>query len=153
VDPNGPMCVCGNRGCLTTFIGSEELAERARELFELDEPPSLAEIVRRARVGDAAALRLVDEVGERLGIVVGTLLNLLNMDVVVIGGEISTVGDMLLDALRRTVKARALPSAMAHTRIVTSNLGPRAIALGAATLILESALKDHQLFPALVEEA
>jgi predicted NBD/HSP70 family sugar kinase len=153
VDPSGPMCVCGNRGCLTTFIGSEELAERARELFELDEPPTLAEIVRRARSGDAPALRLVDEVGERLGVVVGTLLNLLNMDVVVIGGEISTVGDMLLDAVRRRVRGRALPSAMAHTRIVTSNLGPRAIALGAATLILESALKDYQLFPEVAEEA
>ena len=152
VDPNGPMCVCGNRGCLTTFIGSDELAERARELFELKERPTLAEIVRRARAGDAAALRLVDEVGDRLGVVIGTLLNLLNMDVVVIGGEISTVGDMLLDAVRRTVKGRALPSAMAHTRIVTSNLGPRAIALGAATLILESALKDYQLFPTMAEE-
>jgi predicted NBD/HSP70 family sugar kinase len=152
VDPNGPMCVCGNRGCLTTFVGSDELAERARELFELAERPTLAEIVRRARAGDAAALRLVDEVGDRLGIVIGTLLNLLNMDVVVIGGEISTVGDMLLDAVRRTVKGRALPSAMAHTRIVTSNLGPRAIALGAATLILESALKDYQLFPTMAEE-
>jgi predicted NBD/HSP70 family sugar kinase len=152
VDPNGPMCVCGNRGCLTTFIGSEELAERAKDLFELKEAPSLAEIVRRARAGDAPALRLVEEAGNRLGVVVATLLNLLNMDVVVIGGEISTVGDMLLDAVRRTVKGRTLPSAMAHTRIVTSNLGPRASALGAATLILESALKDYQLFPAMAEE-
>jgi predicted NBD/HSP70 family sugar kinase len=116
IDPQGPMCVCGNRGCLTTFIGSEELSERAREVFELDERPTLT-------------------------------------DVVVIGGEISTVGDMLLDALRRSVRGRALPSAMAHTRIVTSNLGPRAIAIGAATLILESALKDPQLFPTNVEEA
>ncbi len=153
VDPNGPMCVCGNRGCLTTFIGSEELSERARELFELEERPSLAEIVRRARAGDKRAVELVEDVGARLGIVVGTLLNVLNLDLVVIGGEISTVGDMLLDALRRAVRVRALPSAMAHARIVTSNLGPRSIAVGAATLVLESALKNQQLFPHSLQEA
>lgn len=147
IDPNGPECVCGNRGCLTTFVGSKELSERARVLFELSEPPALAEIVRRARSGDLTARTLVDDVGERLGMVIGTMLNLLDVSLVVIGGEISTVGDMLLDGLRLAVRKRALPSAVAQTRIVTSNLGPRAIAVGAATLVLSTALTNQQLFP------
>jgi predicted NBD/HSP70 family sugar kinase len=148
IDPDGPVCVCGNRGCLTMYIGSQELSERARVMFGLTEPPPLAEIVRRARAGDLTARSLVDDVGERLGRVLGTLLNLLDVELVVIGGEISTVGDMLLDALRQAVRQRALPSAVAQTRIVTSNLGPRAIAVGAATLVFASALANQQLFPA-----
>ena len=145
IEPNGPACICGNNGCLTTLIGSEELSERARVLFGLDEAPPLEEVVRRARAGDLLARQLVDDVGERLGVVIGTLLNLLDVEIVIVGGEISSVGDMLLDSLRRTVRKRALPSALAQTRIVTSNLGPRSIAVGAATLALASALANQQL--------
>jgi predicted NBD/HSP70 family sugar kinase len=147
IDSAGPLCVCGNRGCLTTFIGSEELSLRAQEMFASPEAPSLSEIVRRARTGDLTARSLVDDVGERLGIVIATLLNTLDVQRVVIGGEISSVGDMLLDAVRHAVRKRALPSAVAQTRIMTSNLGPRAIALGAATLVLAAALTNQQLFP------
>ena len=50
VDPQGPMCVCGNRGCLTTFIGSEELSERAREVFELAESGKPFTVYSRARL-------------------------------------------------------------------------------------------------------
>lgn len=145
IEANGAECICGNRGCLTTLIGSEELSERARILFGLEEAPPLAEVVRRARAGDLLARQLVDDVGERLGVVIGMLLNLLDVELVILGGEISSVGDMLLDGVRRTVRKRALPSALAQTRIVTSNLGPRAIAVGAATLALAAALANQQL--------
>jgi predicted NBD/HSP70 family sugar kinase len=79
-------------------------------------------------------------------VVIATLLNLLDVEVVILGGEISTVGDMLLDALRGTVRKRALPSALAQTRIITSQLGPRTIAIGAATLVLDATLRQ-QTFP------
>lgn len=147
IDSNGPLCVCGNRGCLTTFIGSEELSARAQELFGSEAPPSLAEIVRRARAGDLAARGLIDDAGSRMGIVIATLLNTLDVQLVVIGGEISSVGDMLLDAVRLTLRKRALPSALAQTRVMSSNLGPRAIAVGAATMLLSAALNNQQLFP------
>lgn len=147
IDPAGPTCVCGNRGCLTTYIGAKELSERARVMFGLSEPPTLQEIVRRARSGDLTARALVDDVGERLGRVIGTLLNLLDVELVIVGGEIGTVGDMLLDAVRQAVRKRALPSTVAQTRIVTSSLGERAIAMGAATLVFSSALVNPELFP------
>ena len=145
IDPQGKLCVCGNRGCLTTLIGSAELAERARTMFALETAPPLAEIVRRARAGDLTARELVDQVGGELGVVIATLLNLLDVEVVILGGEISTVGDMLLDALRATVRKRALPSALAQTRIVTGKLGPRTIAIGAATLVLDATLRQQTL--------
>lgn len=146
IDSEGPPCVCGNRGCLTTFIGSEELSARAQQLFASATPPPLSEIVRLARAGDLGARGLIEDAGARLGIVIGTLINTLDVQLVVIGGEIASVGDMLLDAVRHALRKRALPSALAQTRVMSSNLGPRAIALGAATLLLSAALSNQRLF-------
>jgi predicted NBD/HSP70 family sugar kinase len=147
IDPNGPQCVCGLRGCLATFIGADALLARARTRWKRKKPPTVADIVGGARAGDPVARELVDEVGQYLGIAVAGLLNLLNPAVVVLGGEITAVGDLLLDPLRATVRSRALSTSVAETRIVSSRLGERSIAVGAATLVLQSALADRTLFP------
>ncbi|MBN8232576.1 ROK family transcriptional regulator [Corallococcus macrosporus] len=149
VDSNGPLCVCGLRGCLVTLIGSTALTERARELMGTRgrKGPTVRDLVEGARAGDAAAKQIIDGMGAYLGIAVGGLLNLLNPAIVVLGGEISSVGEMLLDPLRASVRQRALSVSMAETRIVTSTLGERAIAVGAATLVLQAALRDRSLFP------
>jgi predicted NBD/HSP70 family sugar kinase len=150
VDPSGPRCLCGLNGCLTTFIGSSAVRALARERMtgERGRTPTVAEIVRSAQLGDAAARTIVDEVGHYLGIAVAGLVNMMNPAVVVLGGEITAVGDLLLDRLRETVHARALSTSVAETRIVTSNLGDQAIAVGAATLVLQAALRDRALFGA-----
>jgi predicted NBD/HSP70 family sugar kinase len=149
IDPNGPPCICGLRGCLGTLIGSEAMLEHARKLWgKSKKAPTVADVVAGARAGDPVARQLVDEVGHYLGIAIAGLLNLLNPAVVVLGGEITGVGDLLLDPLRASIKARALSTSMAETRIVSSRLGERSIAVGAATLVLESALADRSLFPA-----
>jgi predicted NBD/HSP70 family sugar kinase len=148
IDPNGPKCVCGLRGCLATLIGAEALLERARKLWgRSKKSPTVADVVAGAKAGDPVARQLVDEVGTHLGIAVAGLLNLLNPAVVVLGGEITGVGDLLLDPLRTSIKARALSTSVAETRIVSSRLGERNIAVGAATMVLESALADRSLFP------
>jgi predicted NBD/HSP70 family sugar kinase len=149
IDPNGPPCICGLRGCLGTLIGSEAMLEHAKKLWgKSKKAPTVADVVNGAKAGDAVARQLVDEVGHYLGIAIAGLLNLLNPAVVVLGGEITGVGDLLLDPLRASIKARALSTSMAETRIVSSRLGERSIAVGAATLVLESALADRSLFPA-----
>jgi predicted NBD/HSP70 family sugar kinase len=149
VDPAGQQCVCGLRGCLVTLIGTVPLMERARELMGLKGRRTLTvrELVEGARAGDAAARQVIDSLGHYLGIAVAGLLNLINPAIVVLGGEISSVGDLLLDPLRASVRKRALSTSMAETRIVTSALGDRAIAVGAATLVLQAALRDRTLFP------
>lgn len=148
IDPSGPPCVCGLRGCLVMLIGAPALRERAQQAWGLDAPPSIAEIVTRARRGDDSARAIVDDAGSYLGIAVAGLLNLLNPGVVVLGGEITSLGELLLEPLRASVRARALAASIADTRIVTSELGARAIAVGAATQVLEAALANPQLFPA-----
>lgn len=149
IDPSGPPCVCGGRGCLATLIGSEALLTRARAKWgKRKKSPTIADIVTGARAGDPVARGLVDEVGAQLGVVVAGLLNLLNPGVVVLGGEITSVGDLLLDPLRASVRARALSTSVAETRIVASWLGARSIAVGAATMVLDTALADRSVFPA-----
>jgi predicted NBD/HSP70 family sugar kinase len=149
IDPNGPQCVCGLRGCLATLVGADALLARARKLWgKRKRNPTVADIIDGARAGDPVAKEIVDEVGHYLGIVVAGLLNLLNPAVVVLGGEITSVGDLLLDPLRVSIRARALSTSVAETRIVSSRLGERSIAVGGATLVLEAALADRTLFPA-----
>jgi predicted NBD/HSP70 family sugar kinase len=153
IDPQGPECGCGNRGCITMYVGASALAGEARRTFLAGEPASVAEIVRRARMGDARAIPIVDRAGENLGQVIASLLNLLNPRVVVLGGEITSVGDLLLDSLRAAVRKRTLAHVFAQTRIVTSTLGERTVAVGAATLVLEKALADRRLFAVQARES
>jgi predicted NBD/HSP70 family sugar kinase len=149
IDPNGPRCVCGLRGCLATLIGAEALLTRAAKMWgKRKRAPTVADIVAGAKAADPVATQLVDEIGHYLGIAVAGLLNLLNPAVVVLGGEITSVGDLLLDPLRTSVRSRALSTSMAETRIVASRLGERSIAVGAATMVLKIALADRTLFPA-----
>jgi predicted NBD/HSP70 family sugar kinase len=149
VDPSGPRCMCGLNGCLAMFIGSQAIRGIARERMtgERGKTPTIAEIVKSAKSGDPAARTIIDEVGHYLGIAVAGLVNLMNPAVVVFGGEITAVGDLLLDRLRETVRERTLSLSVNETLLVTSNLGEQAIAVGAATLVLQAALRDRALFP------
>jgi len=147
IDPSGPECVCGLHGCLATLIGSPALRERARIAWGLEETPPLAELITRARTGEPIAREIVDQAGGHLGTAVAGLLNLLNPAVVVLGGELTSLGELLLEPLRAEIRARALAASIADTRIVASELGARAIAIGGATRVLEAALADPQLFP------
>jgi predicted NBD/HSP70 family sugar kinase len=146
IDPTGPRCVCGLRGCLVTFIGAPALMARARGLglrgqaFE-----SVSDVVRAAHARNAAAGQLIDEAAAQLGIVVGGLLNILNPSLVVLGGELSSAGELLLSPLREAMRERALSSSVAETKLVASELGEQAIAVGAATLVLESVLRSPVL--------
>lgn len=155
VDPSGPRCICGLNGCLATLIGSQAIRALARERMrgERGRAPTVADVVRAARGGDEAARGIIDEVGRYLGLAVAGLVNLMNPAVVVLGGEISTAGDLLLDRLRETLRTRTLSLSVNETRLVTSNLGQQAIAVGAATLVLQAALRDRALFPTLLQAA
>ncbi len=154
IDPNGPECVCGNRGCLATFVGTRELVSRARHLLARNPDTTLTEdhldiraIEDAALNDDRLALRVVEEAAVRLGIVVAGMLNLLNPGSVIIGGSLARAGDRLVEPLREAVATRTLVSSAAAVDIRTSDLGARAVALGAATHVLVAALADPRLFP------
>jgi predicted NBD/HSP70 family sugar kinase len=152
IDPNGPQCVCGLKGCLTTFIGTPALLERAKNELRaagLDRrpPASIDELVNAALDGDPMSVELIQYAGDRLGIGIANMLNLLNPKTVVLGGGITRASELLLDAVRRTIHGLSLPASISHADIRTTGLSEWGIAVGAATLVLQVALDKPALFP------
>jgi predicted NBD/HSP70 family sugar kinase len=159
VVPGGRQCVCGLRGCLVTVVGAQALRERARELLPQFPGSSLTPAVMNigamedaALAGDPLALQVAREAAEYLGIAVAEMLNLLNPSLVILGGSLARLGDLLLEPLRETVRGRTLLTSLAAAEIRTSDLGPRSVAIGAATRVLEAALENPALFPQCEEQ-
>lgn len=153
IDPRGETCNCGNRGCLTTFVGAPALEARIRALAGVypqsalaTGTPTIARLEAAAREDDPLALQVVHEVAEHLGVAIAGMLNLLNPAAVILGGRIAGLGEKLITPLRATALRRTFVPAAAATEIRTSTLGREGIALGAATLVLDAALRDPRLF-------
>jgi len=151
IDPAGEKCVCGLRGCLATFVSAPALTARIARLAGkyrksplLGREVELLEIGYAARAGDTLAIKLVEEVAEYLAIAIAGWFNLMNPRLVVLGGDLVAVGDTILKLLRERVAPATLVSS-AVADISMSELGTRAIAIGAATLALEAVLSDPDL--------
>jgi len=150
IDPTGPRCRCGLQGCLEAFVGTQYLIERAAvRAAELDVPPTwatdqpgLATLIDAAESGDALATELIADTGHWLGIAVSNLLNLVNPSRVVLGGRLTTAGPLLLGPLRTALAQRTLWTSVESAQVVISQLPADAIALGAATLVLQQALSE-----------
>jgi predicted NBD/HSP70 family sugar kinase len=109
VEPYGRICYCGGRGCLETLIGSNVLLAQAAIL---DPPPrTMDELVERARQGNAVCKRVLREASIRLGRAIGNLCNLLNPDVVVLGGALGRAADLVLEPCRAGISETALAAA------------------------------------------
>ncbi len=154
IDPKGKICRCGLHGCLVTLAGGEALIDRAHELIaEFPASPlagrkfTLNDIEDAALGGDALALQVVREAAQYLGTAVAGMLNLLNPATVIFGGDLTRLGDLLLEPVRDTIRTRTLVSSVAAAEIHVSSLGPRSVAIGAATLVLKAALEDSRIFP------
>jgi predicted NBD/HSP70 family sugar kinase len=155
IDPHGPPCVCGLRGCLTTFVGTQALVARADALRREQpggalgvSPIAIGPLVDAALAGDPVALQVVREAGETLGIALAGMLNLMNPARVIIGGGLARLNELLLEPIRGTVRSRTLVHSLDATEIVTSALGEQDVAVGAATLALQEALADLRRFRA-----
>jgi glucokinase len=128
----GVPCRCGIQDCVEPEASGSGLARAAREhgLGDLD----AAGVFARAAAGDDVAGELVTRFIDRLGAVVGTVVNVLNPNVVVIGGGVSNAGDALFTPLRATVERYALATHRAGLRLVPPMLGERAGSVGAGLL-------------------
>lgn len=158
IDASGARCECGLNGCLTTFIGTNFLLQSAADYARSSGssrpvPKSLDELVDAALAGEPIAAELIRYTGQRLGIGVANMLNLLNPDTVVLGGGITRAGDLLVDAVRKTVGQMSLAESISHADIRVTALDEWGIAVGAATLVLESALQSPEEFAAAAKGA
>jgi predicted NBD/HSP70 family sugar kinase len=137
VDPDGLVCRCGNRGCLETLAGSGALVELLRRSHGQDF--TVATMLAAARDGDVGCRRVIADAGRAIGRAVATLLNVLNPELLVIGGDLAAAGDLLLDGIRESVGRAALPEAARTAEIVAGVLRERAQVLGALALVVSEA--------------
>jgi len=145
VDADGPVCRCGNRGCLETVAGTDALAELLRRSHG-DGLDGRA-IVRLAREGDLGCRRVIADAGRAIGKAAATLVNVLNPELLIVGGDLSDAGELLLDGVRESLERSALPTAVQAADVVAGSLGDRAEVLGAIALVLSEAERDHPLRP------
>jgi predicted NBD/HSP70 family sugar kinase len=131
VDPQGPICRCGNRGCLETFASPPALCELLRRSHG---PMTVPRLLALAAEGDAGVRRAVHDAGRVVGRAVADLCNFINPDLVIVGGDLSAAGDLLLDPMREAVRRFAIPAAAEDVRITAGVLGERAEVLGSLAL-------------------
>ncbi|CAL9571125.1 N-acetylglucosamine repressor [Streptomyces sp. enrichment culture] len=134
LDESGPVCRCGNRGCLETFAA----ARYVLPLLQGTHGPELTmeRVVELARDGDPGCRRVIADVGRHVGSGVANLCNLLNPTRVVLGGSLAEAGELVLAPIRESVGRYAIPSAARQLSVLTGSLGSRAEVLGALALVL-----------------
>ncbi|MDD9379530.1 ROK family transcriptional regulator [Streptomyces sp. ZAF1911] len=134
LDESGPVCRCGNRGCLETFAA----ARYVLPLLQSSHGPELTmeRVVELARDGDPGCRRVITDVGRHIGSGVASLCNLLNPSRVVLGGSLADAGELVLAPIRESVGRYAIPSAARQLSVLTGSLGGRAEVLGALALVL-----------------
>jgi predicted NBD/HSP70 family sugar kinase len=138
---HGAVCRCGNRGCLETVASTTTMSELLSRGER--EPLTADEIVRRALAGNPAVLRVIDDAGLAVGRALGNVANLINPEVVVIGGPLADLGEILLEPIRRGLLRHAVPLIGETTVVAMSALGARAEVLGAAALVFQNADIAH----------
>lgn len=129
----GRRCACGNRGCLEAFVSATGIVTTARE-HGMSGPLTSEGIYEAAMNGDAKALEVFSETGEYLGIACANLINLLNLEMIIVGGGVMASGNLLLQIARETARRYAFPSSFRDCRIEKSKLWPDAGVIGAAML-------------------
>ncbi|MFD9978197.1 ROK family protein [Streptomyces sp. NPDC059017] len=151
VDPAGERCACGRTGCLETKVGLTAAIRAAAPDLAADGPAAAvtldprelaAELLRRATEGDPRALGGLDEIGRWLGIGLAIPVNLLNPEVIVLGGYFAAVAPYLLPAAMRELRERAVAGDPAVSRVTGSALGFAAAVRGAAGVIVEEVFAD-----------
>jgi glucokinase-like ROK family protein len=150
IQENGPLCTCGNHGCLEAMAGGQAIARMAREAIQTGKRTQLSaltpdqiravDVAIAAQKGDLVAQQIITDAGYHLGIAIASLVNLFNPSLVVIGGGVSQLGDLLLEPIRKTVMERSLYSAAKIVRITSAVLGRRASSMGAVVQAINVSL-------------
>jgi glucokinase-like ROK family protein len=163
VDAAGPVCSCGNAGCLEAIFSGSALARDALAAARSGESPALAErlaaaegvaagnaravvtakdVADGAAEGDVTCIKLIRDGGRRVGGVLATLVSFANPSMIVIGGGLAQLGHVLLAEIRSVVYRRSLPLATGNLPVVLSELGGRAGVTGAAVLASDAAFEQ-----------
>jgi glucokinase len=151
MNPDGPLCGCGNRGCLEAIASRSAIAGEAAVAAVRGHAPHLlaacggdvtkvrsGDLAEAIQAGDQAIETIVRRAARYIGIAIGSLVNLLSPDCVVLGGGmVEAMEDIFLAEAREALKHHAMPYLAQRVEIMPARLGDDAVALGAALLIAE----------------
>jgi glucokinase len=149
IDPHGPVCGCGNHGCLEALASGTAVAARGEELVAQGSSALLAELAQEqgrltaetvaqaAGRGDVACRGIIRRAGYYLGIGFASYVNIFNPEIIVIGGGLAKVGDLLLAPARAEMEARAMPEALEAVQMKLAELGDYAGVMGMVALLRE----------------
>lgn len=132
VNPDGPACACGGRGCLQTYVSSPVIV---RTLEPVLGHVSISDVIEQARSGHRASRRVLADCSAILGRACAGIANLLDSDLIVIGGDLASAGDLALLPMKKAFEEQALRG-VNETRVVAGELGLYAGAHGAAALAI-----------------
>ena len=149
INARGPRCGCGRRGCLEMYASGLAIARRARRLVARHPDSLIARLARQepltaklvqqaAEEGDDGAQELIAAAGYDLGVGLGSLINIFNPQVIVIGGSLTKAGDSYLGPAREAAQRECFAQAWRDLRIVVGALGDRSAAMGAAAVALDA---------------
>lgn len=169
---DGPLCACGNRGCLEAVAGAPQIVRSALSAgygqgeatarattggkdsphtqdFEVD----VAEVIQAALRGDQACQAAVARAAELIGVALAGLVNLVNPSVILLDGSVARAGELVLGPIREAIRERSLVAASQAVRVQASALGDSAIALGAATMVIDAIFGPPVAIAHVAEEA
>jgi glucokinase len=150
IETRGPVCQCGNRGCWETLASGTAVAREARKRLQAGARPSLRELAGEnpenitaqavflaAQRGDRVARGIIVRAGTYLGVGLASMVNIFGPELIVIGGGMAQMGDMLLKPALKEMKRRAFETPAQAVRVVPAQLGEDAGVLGAVAYVLE----------------
>ena len=150
IDLNGPPCGCGGRGCLEALASGTAIAKRGEELAESGESPVLVRLrqeegpitsemmLRAVEMGDVASREAFRQAGHYFGVALASYVNIFDPEVIVVGGGVAKVGELLLEQARITMESLAMAQPLKGVRLVVAELGELGGALGMVARMREA---------------
>ena len=145
INTEGAECECGNTGCLETVASGPNLVRRARERLDRDSTSSLsrlligesftaADVAREAKNGDDFSVMMIERTGKSIGAAVASVINLLSIERIILGGAVMEAGDVILKPIIEEAGKRSFQPCFEATKIVGAELGADGVAIGSALL-------------------
>lgn len=150
INTEGAECECGNTGCLETVASGPNIVRRASERLDRDSTSSLSslatmeegftagDLAREANNGDDFSIMMIERTGKFIGTAVASIINLLSIERIILGGTIMEAGDLILKPIIEEARKRSFQPCFEATTIVAAELGADGVAIGAALLARDS---------------
>lgn len=146
IDPQGPVCACGKRGCLESYVGDLGLVRAAREAAARGDLPApvkdVDELLSLAQAGEKTAIQILHQAGGILGLGIANLINLFNPKKIIISGEGTREGDFLFVPMQESIQQNTMPGLYDPDTVVIAPWGDDAWARGAAGLVLREVFES-----------